>query len=106
MNTGLRRFILRVAVGLLAFLLGVAAAWAITGLNPFQSSSGTIRYKKRCGSHRSWSPPPAEQSYGTVTGTVFPEEGRSGKTKRTFREIPPPPPPPAAPAAPAHPGGS
>ena len=46
MNTGLRRFILRLAVGLLAFLLGIAAAWAISGLNPFQSSSGARSYKK------------------------------------------------------------
>jgi hypothetical protein len=55
MNTGIRRFILRLAVGLLAFLIGVATVWALGGFNPFQSFSGTRQYKhKRCGSHRSW----------------------------------------------------
>ncbi|HYG81431.1 MAG TPA: hypothetical protein VD861_13630 [Pyrinomonadaceae bacterium] len=100
MNTGIRHFILRLAVGLLAFLLGVAAAWAITGLNPFQGSSGTRSYKKRCGSHRSWSAPPAE-SYENTTATdtgIRVYEGRSCKTKRMFGTVPPPPPPPAAPA--------
>lgn len=104
MNTGIRRFILRLAVGLLAFLLGVAAAWAITGLNPFQGSSGTRSYKKRCGSHRSWSSTFTESSPGTETYVRdLRYEGRSCKTKRMFGEVPPPPPPPAAPA---HPGGS
>ncbi|HWT02368.1 MAG TPA: hypothetical protein VN256_19105 [Pyrinomonadaceae bacterium] len=104
MNTGIRRFILRVAVGLLAFLLGLAAAWAITGLNPFQGSSGTPSYKKRCGSHRSWSGPPAESYEHVTPAAVYTYEGRSCKTKRMFRAIPPPPPP--APAAPAPPSGS
>jgi hypothetical protein len=55
MNTGIRRFILRLAVGLLAFLMGVAAVWALGGFNPFQSFSGTRQYKRKpCGSHRSW----------------------------------------------------
>jgi hypothetical protein len=58
MNTGTRRFILRLAVGLLTFLLGVAAVWALSGLNPFQNSSGTRYYRyKRCGQFRSWSAP-------------------------------------------------
>ena len=48
---GTRRFILRLAVGLLAFFIGVAAVWALGGLNPFRGSSGTRYYKhKRCGS--------------------------------------------------------
>lgn len=47
MNTGTRRFILRVAVGLLAFLLGVTAAWAFGGFNPFQRFSGERYYKHR-----------------------------------------------------------
>ena len=50
MNTGIRRFILRLAVGLLAFLLGITAAWALGGFNPFQSSSGERYYRH----HRSY----------------------------------------------------
>ncbi|HEX8923064.1 MAG TPA: hypothetical protein VF766_16435 [Pyrinomonadaceae bacterium] len=45
MKTGIRRFILRLVVGLLAFLLGVTAAWALGGFNPFRSSSGTGHYR-------------------------------------------------------------
>jgi hypothetical protein len=41
MNTATRRLTLRVAVGLLAFLIGVSAAWAFGGFNPFHSSSET-----------------------------------------------------------------
>ena len=105
MNTGIRRFILRLAVGLLAFLLGLAAAWAISGLNPFQSSSGTRSYKKRCGSHSSWSASPSEGYYVTVPETTHVNEEHSHKTKRVIVDIPPPPPPPA-PVAPATSGGS
>ena len=47
MNTGTRRFILRLAVGLLMFLIGVGAAWAFGSFNPFQSSSGEGYYKYR-----------------------------------------------------------
>jgi hypothetical protein len=95
MNTGIRRFILRLAVGLLAFLLGVAVAWALGGLNPFQSSSGAGSYRKHCGHYRSWSSTSGE-GYATTseTFTVY-ESGRSCKTKRTFGAPPPPPPPPA-----------
>lgn len=90
----IRRFILRVAVGLLAFLIGIAVTWALVGLNPFQGSSRS--YRKHCGHYRSWSASPAERSeYAVGPGAVFPEEGRSYKTKRMFRAIPPPPPPPA-----------
>lgn len=53
MNTGIRRFILRLAVGLFAFLLGISAAWALGGFNPFQSSSSERYYKhRRYGSDR------------------------------------------------------
>jgi hypothetical protein len=53
MNTGTRRFILRLAVGLLAFLIGISAAWALGGFNPFQSSSGKRDYRyQRYGSYR------------------------------------------------------
>ena len=46
MNTGLRRFLLRLAVGLLAFMLGITAAWALGSFNPFRNSSG-MRYNYR-----------------------------------------------------------
>ncbi len=102
MNTGIRRFILRVAVGLLAFLLGVAVAWAIGGLNPFQSSSGS--YSRPCPHRHGWSQTSVEKSeYGTASETITVYEGRSCTKKRMMGDIPPPPPPPAAPA---HPGGS
>jgi hypothetical protein len=98
MNTGLRRFILRLAIGLLAFLLGVAAAWALGGLNPFQNSSGAGSYRKRCGSYRSWSSTPTESSLRAETdGRGTRHEGHACKTKRIFRAIPPPPPAPVAP---------
>ncbi len=45
MCTVTRRFILRLAVGLFAFLLGISAAWALGGFNPFQSSSGERHYR-------------------------------------------------------------
>lgn len=106
MNTGIRRFILRLAVGLLAFLLGIAAAWAISGLNPFQSSSGARSYKKRCGSHSSWSSSPSGSYYVTTSETTHVYDGDSSKTKRMTVDIPPPPPPPPAPVAPATSGGS
>ena len=95
MNTGIRRFILRVAVGLLAFLLGVAVVWALGGINPFQGSSGS--YRKRCGQQRSWS---SGGSYNVTTTRTFAhhESGRSCRTKRMFGAVPPPP---AAPVAPA-----
>jgi hypothetical protein len=44
MNTGFRRFILRLAVGLLAFLLGITAAWALGGFHPFRKSSDARYY--------------------------------------------------------------
>lgn len=104
MDTGFRRFILRLAVGLLAFFIGIGVSWAIGGLNPFQNSWGTRSYKKRCGSHRSWSAAPSEMhDHGTVTDY---EALRSSKTKRILVDVPPPPPPPPAPAAPVTLGGS
>lgn len=106
MNTGIRRFILRLAVGLLAFFIGIGVSWAIGGLNPFQSSSGTPSYKKRCGSHRgSWSASPSGGYYVVIPETTHVNEEHSHKTKRMMVDIPPPPPPPA-PVAPATSGGS
>ena len=65
MKTATRRFILRFIVGLMAFLIGVAAAMAFGGFRPFESNSSGqknyrhYRYKKSCGySYRSWNIPP------------------------------------------------
>ena len=65
MTTGIRRFILRFIVGLVTFLIGVAAAMAIAGFNPFESNQTEqrnyrhYRYKKSCNfNYRSWNTPP------------------------------------------------
>ena len=93
MNTGTRRFILRLAVALLTFLLGVTAAWALGGFNPFQSSSGTRYYRyTRSGSYPSG-------SLMAEPGVVYPiyrKHGHGCKAPRELGELPPPPPPPMA----------
>jgi len=96
----IRRFILRVAVGLLAFLLGVAVAWAIGGLNPFQSSSGESPYSKPCPHrHRSWSSTSGETFLHPETdGRRLNHEERHYRVRRMFDTPPMPPPPPMAPA--------
>jgi hypothetical protein len=90
MNTGTRRFILRLAVGLLAFLIGVSAAWALGGFNPFQSFSGTRHYRhKRCGSYRSSTATP-EPAF------IYPlyrkHENASGTLRQREEQMPPPAP--------------
>ena len=87
MNTGIRRFILRLAVGLLAFLLGVTAAWAFGAFNPFQNSSGTRYYRhKRHG------------YYGASDrGVIYPiyrEQGCRTKRPAPPADAPMPPSPP------------
>jgi hypothetical protein len=109
MDTGTRRFFLRLAVGLLTFLVGVAAVWALAGLNPFQGSTETTpsyRYKKSCNAYRSWNvPAPSEKA--EVTGQILYLKGPHGmrmkmemdklnremsELGRDFNELPPPPP--------------
>jgi hypothetical protein len=89
----IRRFILRVAVGLLAFLMGVAVSWAVGGLSPFQSSSDS--YRKNCRFSRSMTSTSSDSNVVTHETYTHHESGRSCKTKRMFRAMPPPPPPPA-----------
>jgi hypothetical protein len=110
MDTGTRRFILRLAVGLLTFLIGVAAAWALGAFNPFQNSySGTRYYHHR--HYRDWNSPPSFERFEaeTESGAIYLLKGRNGirierefrKSGRDFSEFPPPPPaPPSAPAPP------
>src|SRR5687768_16682906 len=96
MNTGTRRFILRLAVGLLAFLLGVAAAWALGGFTPFQSTSRTRHYKHRnCG--RSSITPPSYRRLesGSVDDPIFLKGPHGLRLNRILREDQQPPPPPA-----------
>jgi hypothetical protein len=110
MNTGIRRFLLRFSVGLLAFLLGVTAAWALGRFNPFQDFSGTRYYRyKRCGSHRSFASPRHAFEWresASITEPVYlgPTEGYACKSKRApgkssqpvFADAPLPPIPPLA----------
>ena len=100
MNTGIRRFILRLAVGLVAFLVGVSAVWALGGFNPFQSfSGGRQQYRqKRCGHYRSelvpMTPPESQASSATLEPTYL--VGPHGcRMKKDFSHVPPPPPAPA-----------
>ena len=99
MNTGLRRFLLHLAVGLLAFLLGIASAWALGGLNPFNSSSGTRQYKhKRCGSYRSWNAPPAFEKHhapAAVMTELVLVSPDAEKARGEFGFLPPLPPLPS-----------
>ena len=102
MHTGTRRFILRLAVGLLAFLIGVTVAWAVGGINPFQSFSGTRsyrQYKRPCHYRGSVAPQPAFE-YNVEErehGVTLLKELRGYKMRKGVSELPPPPPAPAAP---------
>ena len=78
MNTGIRRFILRLIVGLLTFIIGVVAAMALGGFRPF-ASSPTYIYRRNA-YYQSLSPEPAFQRY---------EYGGYGC--RMHHELPPPP---------------
>lgn len=102
MNTGIRRFILRLAVGLLAFLIGISAAWALGGFNPFHRFSSERNYRhKRCGtSYRSWN----AHSEPAVIYPIYRSHEKAGKTRGSLGELPPPPAPHAdAPVPPSPP---
>jgi hypothetical protein len=87
MNTGTRRFLLRLAVGLLAFLLGVTAAWALGGFNPFQESrSSRYRYYNSSGSL-------GETREPAVVYPVYRYHGHGCRMRERLGELPPPPPP-------------
>ncbi|HEX8890137.1 MAG TPA: hypothetical protein VF779_13350 [Pyrinomonadaceae bacterium] len=79
MNTGIRRFILRLIVGLLTFIIGVVAAMALGGFRPF-SSSPTYIYRN--GYSNSMSAEPA-----------FEYHEYRGHGCRMRSAMPPPPPP-------------
>lgn len=88
MCTVTRRFILRLAVGLLAFLIGISAAWALGGFNPFQSSSGERYYRyQRYGYHRGLDAQPENADMPRI----YHKRDRCGVP--ALSELPPPPPP-------------
>ena len=93
MKTCTRRFILRLIVGLLTFLIGVAAAMLLGGFRPFQSFASSPNYIYRRGVYYNSlrAEPAFEYEYG--------EHGCGGTRHRTA-ELPPPPPMADAPLPP------
>ena len=91
MNTCTRRFILRLAVGLLAFLIGVSAAWALGGFNPFQRSSSERYYKYR--NYRSY----RDRDLSPEPNVIYPMYRKHEcDARRALGKLPPPPPAPHA----------
>src|SRR4051812_38548384 len=91
MNIGIRRFILRLIVGLLTFIIGVAAVMALGGFRPFQSYTISPNYNYR---------------RGVSSGTLRAEpafEYHYGDGCRGMRHYDPPPPPPPMMDAPSPP---
>jgi hypothetical protein len=87
MNTGIRRFLLRLIVGLLAFVAGVSAATLLGGFRPFQSFESSPSYR-----HRNY------EYYRSRTATLEPafeyhEYHEHGCRMRSRLSEPPPPPP-------------
>jgi hypothetical protein len=59
MNTRTRRFVLRLIVGLLTFLIGVAAAMLLGHFNPLDGNRAQpLQMRSRCGDHARAVPPP------------------------------------------------
>lgn len=98
METGIRRFILRLMVGVLTFVIGVGAAMLFTGFRPFERFSNSPYYRHgHCGAYRNWSPSPP--SFETAHGsdfTVYPSCPAKARV-RLGETLPPPPPLPDAP---------
>jgi len=85
MNTSTRRFLLRLVVGLLTFMIGVAAAMLLGGFRPFQGFAGSPYYRTNRGYLRSMSPEPA-YSY-----PVYRENGHGCKMHERFEQMTPVP---------------
>jgi hypothetical protein len=90
MCTRFRRLVLRLGIGLLAFLLGVTAAWALGGFNPFQSSSSERYYRH----HRSYRGSDVQPENADMP--TFYRKRESCKARGALGEIPTPPPAPFA----------
>ena len=95
MNTGLRRFILRVIVGLLTFVVGVAAAMLLGGFQPFQGFAASPSYNYRYEYRHEYRTDPDYQ-YPVYHEHGCRARGRLGQT-------PPPPPMMDAPLPPEPP---
>lgn len=91
MNTVTRRFILRLIVGLLTFLIGVAAAILLGGFQPFQGFASSPNYSYRRG---------ASLRVAPAIQYEYHEHG----CRMRYRELPPPPPMVDAPLPPEPPG--
>lgn len=88
MNTPTRRFLLRLVVGLLTFLIGVAAAMLLGGFRPFQGFASPTYYRTNRGYYQSMSPEPA-YSY-----PVYREYGHGCRMRERFNDMTPPSPAP------------
>ena len=97
MNTPTRRFLLRLIVGLLTFMIGVAAAMLLGGFRPFQAFGGSPYYRTNRGYLRSTSPEPA-YSY-----PVYHEYGHGCRMHERFNDVTPSAPKMDSPLPPAPP---
>lgn len=104
MNTGTRRFIVRLIVGLLTFMIGVGAAILVGGVRPFWSSSHArhegysgCEHRRQVGSSRLEVP-------GAAPDMILLKGPHGIRVRRELRDIPPPP--PSAADAPIPPGSS
>lgn len=86
MNTGTRRFIFRLIVGLLTFMIGVAVAMLLGGFRPFQSFASPTNYRyERHYRNRIDDP--------DVIYPVYRKEGKGCRARGRLGELLPPPPP-------------
>lgn len=97
MNTGIRRFILRLVVGLLTFIIGVAVAMALGGFRPFQGFTSSPNNIYRSGHCSRTSSESSDFYY------EYGEHGCKRRARYQTTELPPPPPPPAPPMTDAPP---
>ena len=92
MNTSTRRFILRLIVGLLTFVIGVAAAMALGGFRPFQNFGGQPSYRYK--SYRYYKSASSSGMSESDVEKIYPS-CRAKRGHARVDELLPPPPPPA-----------
>jgi hypothetical protein len=93
MNTGTRRFIIRLIVGLLTFMLGVGAAMLLGGFTPFRSFSGSTYYRHGGYYYYRSGTATLEPAYEYP---VYHKRGDGCRMRVELGKLPPPPPPPPA----------